>query len=177
MTQRALPRNRPNLALASRQCSVIVMLGVICCGTALGASSPMAACDRAVELQSLEVRVSDLSAITVGHAIVDPKELDEATIDVPPTHDQSDVPILDLAPRVAVILQDVFSAVAIQTVSLDSLEQPVAIESPPAGESPLSPVAGDTSQPDSVKHTNSASDIENVDAAPSVRRQMFRTDI
>ena len=175
MTQQAVPPSRPEMALGSQL--AIMVLSVICCATALGATSPMTACDRTADLQSLEVPFSDLSAIAVGHVIADPDDQDDATIDVLPAQGQSEVPILNLAPRVAVILQDIFSAVAIETPSLDSAEQPLTIESSPAGDSPLSPVAGDASQSDSTELTDPASGIEDVDTAPSIQRQMFRTDI
>ena len=179
MTQRAVPTNRPEMALGSRhsQLLVVLLLSVICCATALAATSPMTACDRTTDLQSLEAPVSDLSVIVIGHVMADPEEQDDATIDVLPAPGLSEIPILDLAPRVAVILQDVFSAVAIETPSSDASEQPLAIEASPKAESPLSPIAGDASQTDSPELADPTSGIEDVDAAPSIRRQMFRTDI
>ena len=104
---------------------------------------------------------------------------DDATSDVRAAQRRSEVLILDLAPRVAVILQDVFSAVAIETPALDSSHQtqPSAIESSPREESPLSPVAAGAAQAGPSEPGDPASDIEDVDTAPSIRRQMFRTDI
>ncbi len=179
MTQRAVLANGLEMALGSRhsQLLVVLMLSVICCATALAAASPITACDRTTNLQSLEVPISDLSAIVVGHVIADPEEQDDVTIDVLPAQGLSEVPILDLAPRVAVILQDVFSAVAIETPSSNASEQPLAIEASPKAESPLSPIAGDASQTDSPELAAPASGIEDVDAAPSIQRKMFRTDI
>ncbi len=181
MTQRAVSPGRPEMAPGSRhgQCSAIMMLSLFCCATALAATSPITACDRTADLQSLDVPVSDLSVTVVGHVSVEPGDQDDAAIDVFAVQGRSEALTLDLAPRVAVILQDVFSAVAIETPSLDSsdLTQVFAIESSPKKESPLSPVAGDAAQTDSSELTDFASGIEDVDTAPSIQRQMFRTDI
>ncbi len=181
MTQRAVPSRHPEMALGSRhsQWSAIMVLSLVCCATALAATSPMTACDRTADLQSLDVPVSDLSATVAGHVIVEPDDQDDAAIDVLAVQGRSEALILDLAPRVAVILQDVFSAVAIETPSLDSSDQTqaFAIESSPKEESPLSPLAGDAAQADPSELTDFASGIEDVDTAPSIHRQMFRTDI
>ena len=179
MTQQAESLNRPEMALSSRrsQLLVVFVLCVICCATALAATSPIAACDRTVDLQSLDVPVSDLIAIVVGHVVVDPEDQDDATIDILPDQGLSEAPILDLAPRVAVILQEVFSAVAIETPSSDATEQPFVIETLPKREAPLSPVAGDATQTDSSDLADPASGIEDVIIAPSIQRQMYRTDI
>ncbi len=179
MTQRAVPRNRPEMVLGSRhsQLLVILVLSVICCATALGATSPMTACDRTADLRSLVISVSDLSAIFVGHVVADPDDQDAASIDVFPAQGQSEAPILNLAPRVAGILQDVFSAIAIETPSSDSSDQPLPIASSPERESPLSPIAGDASQTEAPELADPDSGIEDVDNAPSIQRQMFRTDI
>ncbi len=179
MTPRAVQPRHLAVALGSRQSQLlaILLLSVICCATALAAASPITACDRASELQSLKVPVSDLSAIFVGHVTTDPEYQDAATIDAVPAEDLSDVPILDLAPRVAVILQDVFSAVAIETSDSETSDQRTAIEALPKTKVSLSPVAGDASQADSPELADPASAIEDVDTAPSIQRQMFRTDI
>ena len=183
MTQRAVPPIRPEMALGSRHSQwlamIIMVLSLICCATVLAATSPLTACDRTADLQSLDVPVSDISATVVGHVIVAPDAQDDATIDVLAVQGRSEALILDLAPRVAVILQDVFSAVAIETPSLDSSDQTqaFAIESSPKEESPLSPLAGDAAQADPSELTDFASGIEDVDTAPSIHRQMFRTDI
>ncbi len=94
-----------------------------------------------------------------------------------PAHDKSDAPVLDLTPRVVVILKDVFSAATIETASSESSEKPLLIESSVKGELPLSPVAGDASQLESLDLVDQASEIEDVDTALSIQRQMFRTDI
>ena len=179
MTQLAVPPNRQEMAPGSLQSHLlaILLLSVICCATALAATSPITACDRTAELQSLKVPVSDLSVIAVGHVITDPEDQDLATINVDPAEGLSDEPILDLAPRVAVILQDVFSAVAIETSTSEALQQPMAIEALPGTKVPLAPVAGDASQADSPELTDPATGIEDIDTAPSIQRQMLRTDI
>jgi len=179
VTQLAVPRGRQEMAPGSlqNQMLAILLLSVICCATALGATSPIAACDRAADLQSLKVPVSDLSVITVGHVITDREDQDISTIDADPAEDLSDEPILDLAPRLAVILQDVFSAVAIEAPTSEASEQPIAIEALPMTKAPLSPVAGDATQSDSPERADTAAGIEEIDSAPSIHRQMYRTDI
>ena len=179
MTHRAVSPKRLELVLGSRQGQLlaILVLSVICCATALAATSPITACDRTADLQSLEVPVNELSAIVVGHVVTDPDNQDDANLNVLPNQDKSDAPVLDLTPRVVVILADVFSAVAIETASLESSEKPLLIESSVKGELPLSPVAGDVSQSESLEPANPAAEIEDVDSVLSIRRQMFRTDI
>ena len=175
MTQRAVSPKRLELVLGSRQRQLlaILVLSVICCAAALAAPSPITACDRTADLQSLEVPVNELSAIVVA----DPDKQDDAILDVLPTQGKSDAPVLDLTPRVVVILEDVFSAVAIETASSESSQKPLLIESSVKGELPLSPVAGDASQLESLDLVDQASEIEDVDTALSIQRQMFRTDI
>ncbi len=179
MTQQALPPNRSEMALASRQRQllVIMVLSIICCAAALGATSPMTASDRTADLQSLEVPVSELTALAVGHVVADPDNQDATSIDVLPAQGQSEGLTLDLAPRVANILQDVFSAVVIETPSSDSADQPLPVPISPKSELSLSPVAGDASQTDSPELADPDSGIENMDTAPSIQREMFRTDI
>lgn len=179
MTQSAARPRRLEMAVGSRQSQLlaILLLGVICCATALGATSPITACDRSTDLDSLKVPLSDLSAIAVGHVVTDPEDQDVTTIGAGPAEGLSEAPILDLAPRVAVILQDVFSAVAIETSDSEASEQPVAIEALPSAKGPVSPVAGDASQAESPELADPASGIEDVDTAPNIQRQMFRTDI
>lgn len=179
MTQPAVSPQRLELVLGSRQAQLlaILVLSVICCATALAATSPITACDRTADLQSLEVPVNELSAIVVGHVVADPDKQDDAALDVLSTQGKSDAPVLDLTPRVVVILQHVFSAVAIETASSEYSEKPLLIESSVKGELPLSPVAGDTSQSEALDLIDPAADIEDVDTALSIQRQMFRTDI
>ena len=179
MTQPAVSPQRLELVLGSRQGQLlaILVLSVICCATALAATSPITARDRTADLQSLEVPVNELSAIVVGHVVADPDKQDDATLEALPTQGKSDAPILDLTPRVVVILQDVFSALAIETASSEYSEKPLLIESSVKGELPLSPVAGDASQSESLDLVDPAADIEDVDTVPSIQRQMFRTDI
>ncbi len=179
MTPRAISPKRLEMVLGSRQGQLlaILVLSVICCATALAATSPITACDRTADLQSLEVPVNDLTAIVVGHAIADPEDQDDAALDALPAQGHSEVPILNLTPRVVGILQDVFSAVAIETPSADSTQNPLLIESSAKAELSLSPVAGDASQAESLELADPASEIEAVDTAPSIQRQMFRTDI
>jgi len=179
VTQRALPPNRLEKALGSQQSQLlaILVLCVICCASALGAPSPMAACDQTADLQSLEIPVNKLSAMVVGHVIVDLGERDDASIDALPAKSNPEAPIIDLELRVADILQDVFSAAAVKTPSSDSSDQPLPIESSPKGNSPLSPVAGDASQADSPELADPDAGLDDSHSAPSIQRQMFRTDI
>ncbi len=179
MRQRAVPPRRPDTAPGSQHSQMLafLLLSTSCCASALAATSPITACDRTANLQSLEVPVSDLSATVTGHVVVDPDDQDDATIDALPAQVRSEVPILKLAPRVALILQDVFSTIAIETPPVNSSKQPLAVDASPKGKSPLSPVAGDASQSDLPERTDPASGLEYVDTVPRIQRQMYRTDI
>lgn len=179
MIRQAVPPNRSEMVLGSRHSHLLVIsvLSIFCCAAALGATSPMTASDRTADLQSLEVRVSELTALVVGHVVADPDDQDAVSIDVLPAQGQSEGLTLDLAPRVANIVQDVFSAAVIETPSSDSADQPSPIRTAPNSELSLSPVAGDASQIDSPELADPDSGIKNVDTAPSIQRQMFRTDI
>ena len=177
MTPRAKPRSRPETAPPGQtiQLLAILLWGATCCTTALGATT---ACDRTTDLQSLEVPVSELSASVVGHIAAEPDEENDSLM-ILPAQGNSTVPILNLAPRVAVILQDVFSAVAIDTaplVSHDPIES-ITIDQMLQNKSPMSPVAGDAGRADSSELSETEAAIEEADAVPSVQRKMFRTDI
>jgi len=150
---------------------------VICCATALAATSPITDCDRTADLQSLQVPVNELSTMVVGRVIANPEKQDDTTLDLLPSQEKPDAPVLDLTPRVVVILEDIFSAVAIETASSESSERPLLIQSSVKGELPLSPVAGDASQPESLDLADQAAEIEDVDTVLSIQRQMLRTDI
>ena len=84
MTQRVVSPKRLELVLGSRQGQLlaILVLSVICCATALAATSPITACDRTADLRSLEVPINELSAIVVGHVVANPDKQDDATLDV-----------------------------------------------------------------------------------------------
>jgi hypothetical protein len=153
--------------------------GLICCATASAATSPTTACDRTTDLESLEVSVTELSANVVGHIAVESDEENVEALAGLPTEEETALPILYLAPRVATILQDVFSAVAIETPPQDRHDpaQSFPIEPVPADESPLSPVAGDAGQMESSEAIDPDAAIEDVENVPSVQRQMYRTDI
>ena len=155
------------------------MLGGAWCSTALGATVSTAACDRTADLRSLDVPASDLSANVVGHIAVEPGNANDESLDARPAQAESTAPILFLAPRVAIILRNVFSAVAIETRPLDSRDptKSFATESLSQDESPLSPVAGDASQTDSSELIDPALAGAELEATPHFQRQMFRTDI
>ena len=181
MTDRPVPLDRSENASGRRHVPflAILVLGGAWCSTALGATGSMAACDRTADLRSLDVPASDLSANVVGHIAVEPGNANDESPNARPPQAESTAPILYLAPRVAVILQNVFSAVAIETPPLDSRDstQSLATESVSQDESPLSPVAGDASQTDSSELINPASAGAEVEDTPHFQRQMFRTDI
>ena len=181
MTQRAVAPDRSGKASVRRHLPplAILLLGATCCATALGATSSMTACDRTTDLQSLQVPDSDLTANVVGHIVVESDDENDESQNALPAQDRSAAPMLYLAPRIAVILQDVFSAVAIETPLSDAPDraQPFAIGSLLQDEFPQSPVAGDAAQPNSSEPTDPASAIEDVDTGSSIQRQMFRTDI
>lgn len=181
MTDRPVPLDHSENASGRRHIPflAILVLGGAWCSPALGATASTAACDRTADLRSLDVPVSDLSANIVGHIAVEPGNANDESLNADPAQAESTAPILYLAPRVAVILQNVFSAVAIETPPLDSRDstQSFATESLPQDESPLSPVAGDASQSDSSELIDPASAGAEVEAIPHFQRQMFRTDI
>lgn len=182
MTDRPVPLDHSENASGRRHIPflAILVLGGAWCSPALGATASTAACDRTVDLlRSLDVPVSDLSANVVGHITVEPGNANDESLNAGAEQAQSTAPILYLAPRVAVILQNVFSAVAIETPPLDSRDstQSFATESLSQDESPLSPVAGDASQSDSSELIDPASAGAEVEAIPHFQRQMFRTDI
>ena len=184
MTDRAVRSNRSESASGGRHITflAILVMGSAWYSTALGATDSTTACDRTADLRSLDVPVSDLSASVVGHIAVEPGDANDESLNARPAQAESTAPILYLAPRVAVILQNVFSAVAIETPPLNSPDpaQSFATESlsqdasPPSPPSPLSPVAGDASQSDSSELIDPAAEVE---AVPRFQRQMFRTDI
>ena len=181
MTDRPVPPNRSENASGGRHIPflAILVLGGAWCSTALGATGSTTACDRTADLRSLDVPVSDLAVTVVGQIAVEPGNANDESLNARPAQAESTAPILYLAPRVAVILQNVFSAVAIETPPLDSRNsaQSFATESLSQDESPLSPVAGDASQTDSPDLINPASAGAEVEATPHFQRQMFRTDI
>ena len=178
MTDRAVQSNRSESASGGRHIAflAILVIGGAWYSTALGATDSTTACDRTTDLRSLEVPVSDLTTSVVGHIAVEPGDANDESLNARPAQAESTAPILYLAPRVAVILQNVFSAVAIETPPLDSADpgQSLATESSSQNESPLSPVAGDASQPDPSELIDPAAEVEGV---PRFQRQMFRTDI
>lgn len=177
----AITPNHSDTAAGSRHAPAlaILLLGATACATALGATNSITDCDRTADLQSLQVPVSDLTAKIVGHVVVEPDNENDETLTALPTQGEPAAPILYLAPRVAAILQNVFSAVAIETPPSDFpvQDQPYVIESAPNDESPLSPVAGDATPSNSSELTDPATGIDEVDTGPSLQRQMFRTDI
>ncbi|MEE8527902.1 MAG: hypothetical protein V3S70_04930, partial [Gammaproteobacteria bacterium] len=122
MTDRPVPLDHSENASGRRHIPflAILVLGSTWCSTALAATGSTAACDRTADLRSLEVPVSDLSASIVGHIAVEPGNANDESLDARPAPAESTAPILFLAPRVAVILRNVFSAVAIETPPLDS---------------------------------------------------------
>ncbi len=180
MTHAGEAPGRPDTASGGRLIHLLatLVLSVTCCATALAAKSPTTACDRTADLNSLEVPVRALSVSAVGHIVVEPGEDDEA-LNVLPAQGDSAEPILNLAPRVAGILQDVFSAVAIETPSADAdhAVPSFTLEPTTQDESPLSPVAGDAAQAQSTDLYDPDSVIDEADVVPSIQRRMFRTDI
>ena len=178
MTDRPVPSDHSENAPGGRHIPflAILVLGGAWCSTALGATGSTTSCDRTADLRSLEVPISDLSANVVGHIAVEPGNANDESLNARPAQAESTAPILYLAPRVAVILQNVFSAVAIETPPLDFPDpaQSIATESLSQDESPLSPVAGDAPQADSSELIDPAAEVEGV---PRFQRQMFRTDI
>ena len=115
----------------------------------------------------------------VSHIVGEPDNDNDESLNATPAQPECEGPMLYLAPRAAVILHHVFSAVAIESPPSDFPDraQSFAIQSLPQNESTLSPVAGDASQTDSSELTDPASGNEDVETVPNFRRKMFRTDI
>lgn len=170
---RAVATSRPLQSLA------VLLLTSGICASALAATSPTTACDRTPTLQSLEVPVRELSTNAVGHVFDESDDGDGASLEPLPAQLQSPALILDLTPRMAIILQDVFSAVAIETPPLAQHDQEPGsvIETVPQDESPLSPVAGDAGQPESGEPTGQDAKSAQEQSVPSFQHKMLRTDI
>lgn len=171
--------NGTEIVLTSRHTRLLasLVLGFACCATASGATSPTTACEQTTDLQSLEVPVTDLSAITVGH-MTDDADGDEL-LNSSPDPAQSSAPALFLAPRIESILQAIFSAVAIETPDSEFTDQdlPFLIEYSSQAERPLSSVAGDAHQPDALGLNDAAAEQEDDESVQNLQRQMYRTDI
>lgn len=169
------PARRPGLPLT------ILLLGIACYGTALAATNTGEPCGHVADLQSLQVATNDLTVNVVGHSVVESDAEAEETLAALDNSlpGQTSAPVLYLAPRVAVILQDIFSAVAIETPTQDRADeqQAYAIDAPPENHSPRSPVASDAAAEDVPEPGDPASDIEDMADETSFLRQMYRTDI
>ncbi|MFQ6004602.1 MAG: hypothetical protein ACE5OQ_03785 [Woeseia sp.] len=182
MTARATPSERSTAVFAGR--SLLLLAGLLLgCGwgtAAVGATGPMTACDRRADLQSLEVPVSDLSASVIGHFTPDEPDGEEAeSLGARPVQRNSSAPLLYLTPRVAAILENVFSVVAIDSSlsESDRLDPPADSRAVPGDETALSPVVAEPSQSDSSLDASMESVADDVERVPAVQRQMFRTDI
>ncbi len=124
-----------------------------------------------------EIIVTDVRV--VGHLVFAPGNGNDESLNAILAQTECEGPMLYLAPRAAVILQHVFSAVAIESLPSDFPDRArsFAIQSLLQNESKLSPVAGDASQTSSSELTDTASGNEDVDTVPNFQRKMFRTDI
>jgi hypothetical protein len=147
--------------------------------SAHAATSPITACDRTADLESMNVAVNELSLELVDHiSAKSDREIGKA-LDMLPPQEHPTPPTLDLAPRAANILEDIFSAVAIETPPLDPHDpaSTFEIDSVSDHELPLSPVAGDVGQSESEESSDSESGGEDITTELNVQRQMLRTDI
>ena len=133
----------------------ILVLTTALCATALGATSPESACDRTTDLTTLDVPVSDLSATTVGHVSID--DIEEEILYAEQSEEQPSAPTIDLAPRVELIMQAIFSAAAVDDQATET--------------------ADDATEADSAETADTSSVTEEEEARHSIQRQMFRTDI
>jgi hypothetical protein len=169
------PAGRHTLPLA------ILLLGIAGCGTAIAATNTGVPCDHVADMQSLRVPAGDLMVRLVGHSVAaadaEPEEA-LAALDALPLQDAS-APMLYLTPRVAAILRDIFSAVAIETLTRNPAggQQAYAIDVLPQNDSHLSPVASDAATADAPESGDSTDGIEDMAGDKSFLRQMFRTDI
>ena len=180
MTQTGLTSGHSDTASGRRLTPLLatLVLGTSCCATALAAKTPTTACDRTADLHSLEVPVSEWSTRVVGHIAVDPNQEDEPFESLPAQSDSVE-PILDLMPRVADILDDVFSAVAIEARPGNSEEKTTSIDIGPTihDDLPISPVVGDAGPSEVIESADGDSVIDGAEAVPNIQRQMFRKDI
>ena len=152
-----------------------VAIGIL---VAAAMSGPTALVQEPAEADATkEIIVTGISV--VGHIVVEPDNDNDGSLNAIPAQAECEMPKLYLAPRAAVILQHVFSAVAIESLPSDFPDRArsFAIQSLSQNESKLSPVAGDASQTSSSELTDTASGNEDVDTVPNFQRKMFRTDI
>ncbi len=124
-----------------------------------------------------EIIVTGISV--VGHIVVEPDNDNDGSLNAIPAQAECEMPKLYLAPRAAVILQHVFSAVAIESPPSEFPDRAksFAIESLPRAASTLSTVAGDASQIGWSGLTDPASGSEDVETVQDFQWKMFRTDI
>lgn len=147
--------------------------------SAPAATSPMPACDRAPSLPGLEVPIAALTAIAVGHPADESEVRHGHAPEALPAPTPAPAPILNLAPRLALILEGIFSAVAIETPPMQTQSQASvsAIETVAADGLTSSPLAGDAGRPESPQPTGPDSDDKAERSVPSFQRRMLRTDI
>lgn len=155
---------------------LVLLLGAT---AAFGAPSPLPDCHPRIDLQSLLLPMGDLSAGVVGHntAASELKKNDE--VSALPMRDDTTVLMLYLAPRMAIILREVFSAVAIETPAPGSPPryQRFGAGPLPVENLPPSPIASEAAQSDTPQLTDPVPAVEDAESAERIHRQMFRTDI
>ncbi len=115
----------------------------------------------------------------VGHIVVEPDGDNDESLNAILAPAECERPMFYLAPRAAVILQHVFSAVVIETTPSVTPDRPqsFAMQSLSQDESTRSPVADRTFQTDSSELTDPATGSKNAETVPNFQRKMFRTDI
>lgn len=137
----------------------LLMAGLMCGGTAVGATTTKADCGTfSKSVTQRENPVEALSINLVDHARIEKKDAAIDALEASAANSESAAPFLYLTPRVASVLQDIFDAARTDTVEL--IEQEV-ISSP-------------------VADVDKSVDAEAVDGEvdlPLLQRQMFRTDI
>lgn len=166
MERNSLPRTGTTDRLGAL-CAVITLMIASCwSGSALARTQTGVADGACDEIPSLEATVDSLSLDRIDHVAI---ETDlEASKPLQPAASGKvsalSAPLLDLTPRVADALREIFA---------DAVEPGKARD---AEKAPASPVAGATDVSDSVTVPTEGA-ARNEGSPPMLQRQMYRTDI
>lgn len=145
--------------------SAVMTLMLVTCwsGSAFGRTQTGVAAGASDEMPSLESTVESLSLDRIDHVAIE-TDIEASTPVVPVPSGKVTAPLLDLTPRVADALREIFD---------DAVEPGKARD---ANKAPASPVAGAKDVSDNVTlSTGGAGRDEG--SLPMLQRQMYRTDI
>lgn len=152
----------------------VLLLAMLWGSTALAATDSIVECDEiAKSLQSLEIASAD----SVEH-LPDTDATVSGALEAEPDVNDVSSPILDLTPRVAAILRDVFGQDG-DIGDSQLLENPAVRFSEPTVTLPSSPIAGSANGPDLAESVDAERQVDIAEQdrnVPRIRR-MFRTDI